>query len=301
MRVATSQLQQNAVASMLDQQAQLNNTQQQISTGKRVLAPSDDPSASARILSLNQSISTTQQYLRNADTATSRLSLEDTALSGASDVLQRVRELAVQANNGTLNATDRANIAVEVRQLLAQLQGLANAKDASGEYLFAGFRANTQPFTDNGAGVYSYNGDQGQREVQIGPNRKVEVGDSGASVFVNLPVTAGGMQDIFTTLDQFATSLSANSVNQNIITDVDTALNSVLTARSKVGVRLNVIQDQTDTNNGYLVQMKGTLSGVQDVDYADATSRLNQQLLALQAAQQSYVKVQGLSLFNFLR
>lgn len=301
MRVATSQLNQNAVVAMLDQQSKLNNVQQQIATGKRVLTPADDPAASARILSLNQAIDLTKQYLRNSDSATTRLDLEETALTGSEDVLQRVRELAIQANNATLTATDRSSIGLEVRQLLSQLQGLANSKDASGEFLFAGFRVNTQPFTDDGNGVYSYNGDQGQRQVQVGPNRVVDVGDSGASVFVNLPLTAGGLQDIFTTLEAFATNLEANVANPDIIADIDTALNKVLTVRSNVGVRLNVIQGQTDTNNGYLLQMKQALSGVQDVDYADAISQLNQQTVALQAAQQSYVKVQGLSLFNYLR
>ena len=301
MRIATSQIHQSAVTAMLEQQTQLNHTQQQLSTGKRMLTPADDPAAAARILSLNQSIDTTEQYQRNTDGARSRLTLEESTLSGAGDILQRVRELAVQGNNGSRSAADRSAIAAEVRQLSSQLQGLANTKDASGDYMFAGFQANTQPFTDNGGGTIVYNGDQGVKQVQIGPQRFVEVGDSGASVFMNLPASGGGQQDIFSTLNNFAAAMEANVPSSATITDIDAGLDSILTTRAKIGARLNALDSQTDINSGYVVQLKSALSSVEDLDYADAISRFNQQMQALQAAQSSYAKVQGLSLFNYLR
>ncbi len=301
MRVSTSQITDNAVTSMQDLQAQLAKTQQQLSTGKRVLTPADDPSASARILSLNQTISLTQQYQRNTNVAQTRLNLEDTTLSGASDILQRVRELAVQANNGTMSASDRSAIATEVTQLTQQLQGLANTTDASGEYLFAGFKANTSPFTANGSGTIVYNGDQGSRLLQIGPQRQIEVGDSGASVFMNIPASAGGVQSVFDTLNKFVSDLNANTASPSTITDIDAAANTLLTTRAKVGARLNAIDSQNGINTSYLTQTQGALSDVQNIDYAGAISKLNQQTLALQAAQSSYTKIQGLSLFNYLR
>jgi flagellar hook-associated protein 3 FlgL len=301
MRIATSQITDNAVSAMQDLQAQLAKTQQQLSTGKRVLTPADDPSAAASILSLNQSVSLTQQYLRNSKVAQTRLSLEDTSLSGASDILQRVHELAVQANNGTMSAADRRAIAAEVSQLAQQLQGLGNTTDASGDYLFAGFKSTTQPFTDNGAGSIVYNGDQGTRSLQIGPQRQVEVGDSGASVFMTIPASAGGVQSVFDTLNKFVSDLNANTPSPSAITDIDAAMNNVLTVRAKVGARLNAIDSQNSINNSYVTETQSALSKVQDLDYASAISSFNQQNLALQAAQNSYTKVQGLSLFNYIR
>ncbi len=301
MRIATSQITDNAVTSMQDVQAQIAKTQQQLSSGKRVLTPADDPSAAASILSLNQTISLTQQYQRNTNVAQARLNLEDTTLSGASDVLQRVRELAVQANNGTTSASDRNAIAAEVTQLSQQLQGLANTKDASGEYLFAGFKAGTQPFTDNGGGTIVYNGDQGSRLLQIGPQRQLEVGDSGSSVFMNIPASAGGVQSVFDTINTFISNLNTNTPSQSTITDIDSALNNQLTVRAKVGARLNAIDSQNSINADYLLQTQSALSKIQDVDYTSAISMLNQQTVALQAAQSSYTKIQGLSLFNYIR
>lgn len=301
MRIATSQITDNAIGTMQDLQSQLAKTQQQLSTGKRVLTPADDPSAAASILSLNQSVSLTQQYLRNGTVAQTRLGLEETTLSGAGDILQRVRELAVQANNGTMSANDRTAIAAEVSQLTKQLQGLGNATDASGDYLFAGFKSTTQPFTDNGSGTITYNGDQGTRLLQIGPQRQVEVGDSGASVFMTVPAAAGGVQSVFDTLNKFVSDLNANTASPATITDIDAAMKNLLTVRAKVGARLNAIDSQNNINNGYLTQTQGALAKVENVDYASAISAFNQQNLALQAAQNSYTKIQGLSLFNYIR
>ncbi len=301
MRIATSQITDNAVTSRQELQPQLAKTQQQLSSGKRVLTPADDPSAAASILSLNQTISLTKQYQRNSSAAQTRLNLEETTLSGASDILQRVRELAIQANNGTMSASDRGAIAAEVTQLSQQLQGLANTTDAGGEYLFAGFKADTQPFTANGAGVITYNGDQGTRLLQIGPQRQIEVGDSGSSVFMNIPASSGGVQSVFDTLNKFVSDLNANTPSTSTITDLDSATKNLLTVRAKVGARLNAIDSQNSINTGYLTQTQSALSGVQDLDYASAISKLNQQSLALQAAQSSCTKIQGLSLFNYIR
>ena len=115
MRISTSWIFQQGVNAMLDQQTALAKTQQQLATGKSILAPSDDPSASTRVLELDQLIDTSQQYQRNSDYAETRLKLEETVLTQVGDVLQRVRELAVRANNGPLSAGDRNAIAVEIR------------------------------------------------------------------------------------------------------------------------------------------------------------------------------------------
>jgi flagellar hook-associated protein 3 FlgL len=301
MRISTSQMTDNAVASMQDTQAQIAKTQQQLSTGLRVLTPADDPSAAASILSLNQSISITQQYQTNSSAAQASLNLEDSTLSSANDIMQTIRGLAVQALNGTMSASDRSAIATQVTQLTQQLQGLANTTNASGVYMFAGYSANTQPFTANGSGSIVYNGDQGTTSVQIGPQRQIAVGDPGSSVFMNIPASGGGVQSVFDTLNKFVSDLNANTPSQSTITDIDSASNKLLTVRATVGSRLNAIDNQNNVNANYLTQMQTSLSSVHDVNYASAISSLNQQSMALQAAQSSYTKIQGLSLFNYLR
>ena len=300
MRISTSQMQQLGVDAMLKQQSTLSRTQQQLATGRRILSPSDDPVAAARVLDLNQTLEQAQQYNRNAQVVEQRLRLEEAVLENATDVIQRAYELSIQANNATVDAEARAGIAVEIGQLLEGMLGLANTKDANNEYLFGGLKRSTQPVTDNGAGVFTYNGDQGQRQLQVGPSRQVADGDSGFYVFMDVPDTNGGVQDIFTTLQSFKSDLEANTPNGETIDNLRLALDRILSVRADVGARMNAVDVEVNVNEAQALQVETTLSDVQDLDYAEAVARLNLQLAGLQAAQQSYVRIQGLSLFNYL-
>jgi flagellar hook-associated protein 3 FlgL len=184
MRISTSQVFQSALGQILQQQYQIARTQQQLSSGKRILAPSDDPAGSATLLGLQQSLGITRQYQQNIAMARTGLNQEESTLASVTDMLDRVRELAVQANNSVLSDSDRRSIATELRQDLDHLLGLANTRDSNGEYIFAGYQARVQPFSVDAAGEYVYSGDGGQRFLQVGPSRQVAVNDSGLDVFV---------------------------------------------------------------------------------------------------------------------
>jgi flagellar hook-associated protein 3 FlgL len=302
MRISTSLLHQQGVATILDNQAAVAKTQLQLSTGRRIVQPSDDPTGSMQAMGLKQLLAEAAQYGKNADAARARLELEETALAQAGDILQRVRELAVRGLNGTLGAAERDGIAIEVRQRLTDLLAVANTRDANGEFLFSGFYKGTaEAFVDNGGGSFAYNGDQGQRQLQISRSRQVAVGDHGADVFLNIPASGGGTQSAFVTLQALASDLEANSPTQASLNDIDRALENILGVRASVGARLNAVESQQAAYESLQLTVEGQLSDVQDLDYAEAVSRLNRQMLALQAAQQTYTNVQGLSLFDFLR
>jgi len=301
MRISTAMLHQRAVDVMLDKQAELSKTEVQLASGKRVLTPSDDPAAMVRTLDLSEAASKLGQYQRNADAATARLTQEETALEGVGNLLQRVRELAVQASNGTMSAADRASIATEVRQHLDGFLQLANTRDANGEYLFAGFKTDTPPYSHDGVGNFSYQGDLGQRRLQVGDSREVAVGDAGPAIFDNLPANAGGTTGIGSILYDLATTLEAGNADTNALADLDSALGQVLDTRAAIGARLGAVDDQYQANEAFQVAVAEVRSSLEDLDYAEAISRYNQQLVALQAAQQSYAKVQGLSLFDYIR
>lgn len=300
MRISTQMMQRLAVSSILDRQSALSQTQQQLASGRRILTPSEDPAASSQALTNNQRLSITHQFQTNADRALSRLNAEETVLVAVGDSLQRIRELAVQGNSGALGQDGRDAIAAEVWQRLDELVDLANSKDGSGEYIFSGFQANTQPFVDNGSGTYTYQGDQGQRKLQISPTRQTATSDSGFALFVDIPHSGGGTQDIFKTVYDFATALNNNTPLGSVLDDIDTAMDRVFSVRAEIGGRVNAIDSQKNINEQYTVQLNGLLSEIQDLDYAEAIGRLNLQLSGLQAAQQSFQKIQSLSLFNFL-
>lgn len=186
-RISTQQVFSSGLDRLQDLNGSLNQTQQQVSSGKKVLNPSDDPVAAARILKLNQEVSQIDQFQRANDLAQNRLEQEESSLSQMTDALQRVRELTVQAGNGTLSSDDRASIAAELRERLEQMASTANTRDASGEYIFSGFKGNTQAFSQSPSGNWIYQGDEGQRQLEIDAGVKVAINDTGKDLFVDVP------------------------------------------------------------------------------------------------------------------
>ena len=183
MRISTSTIYDTGVAGMqTHQQAQLS-LQQHVSSGLRVLTAGDDPVAAAAILNIKQAQALNSQYDANGGTATNSLSLEESALSDLTTLLQNVKTQAVYAGSGGLNNGDRATLAMQLQQTYQDLIGIANRTDGTGQYLFAGYRSATTPFTENGPGNVAYNGDAGQRQVQIDENTLVAINDTGDAVF----------------------------------------------------------------------------------------------------------------------
>ncbi|MDX5297459.1 MAG: flagellar hook-associated protein FlgL, partial [Gammaproteobacteria bacterium] len=149
MRISTQQIFGNGVSSMQKLSAQQQMTQQQIASGKRVLNPADDPAAATRILQMTDEIARIEQFKKNVDSVDNRLKQEDATLGSITDVLTRVRELAIQSGDGALSAEDRKFIAAELRQRLEQMAGLMNTRDATGEYIFAGHQGGKPAFAQD--------------------------------------------------------------------------------------------------------------------------------------------------------
>ena len=304
MRISTSWAQQTAVNSILDQQSRLNQTQMQLSTGKKILTPSDDPVAAARSLDLNQGIKQTEQYQSNINVARQRLGLEDGVLQNATEVLHKIKELGVQGLNATNSPSDRIIIATEMESLNEHLVSLANTRNANGEYLFSGFKSATPAFSKNTVtGGYTYAGDSNQRTLQIGENRQIADGDPGTNVFgtpTNSLPAAGSSVNIFEAIDRFAADMKSNTPNSASLDDISSALNKILTVEASVGARLNALDNQEEISADFVLNMKTVLSATEDLDYAEAISKFNQQTVSLQAAQQAFTQVKKLSLFNYL-
>jgi flagellar hook-associated protein 3 FlgL len=294
---------------MLDQQSRMQQTQLQLATGKKLLSPSDDPAAAARIIDLNQSLKQTEQYQSNINTARHRLTMEEGVLDNATEILQRIHELGVQALTGTNTASSRSAAATEMEALNQQLLNIANTKNANGEYMFSGFKSNTQPFSPDASnpGAYAYAGDANSRSIQIDNTRQIADGDPGASVF-GIPTGAtpavvpapGSINNVFEAISKFATDLKANIANTASLGDISRSLDKVVTTRASIGARLNALDNQEEINSDSILNTKTVLSATEDLDYAEAISRFSEQQLSLQAAQQTFTQVKKLSLFNYL-
>ncbi len=182
MRVTQNLDQTQFLAALQSLESGINQTQNQMSSGKQFTTASQNPTAAGAVNNYTQALAQSQQYATNASSAQTNLNTEDNALTQLQNQLQSLRDLALEAGNGALSNTDRSAIATQAVQIQNSLLSLANTTNGNGEYIFSGFAAQTQPFTISAAGA-TYNGDQGQRQIQIAAGQTVADGDNGNTVF----------------------------------------------------------------------------------------------------------------------
>lgn len=190
MRISTASMFNQGLQSMMQRQAELARTQEQMSTGRRFTHAAQDPSAAAAAQGLDHALASLEQFESNAGHLERRLGMQENALSDAGDQLIRARELVIRANTPTLSGEDRKLIAVELRQLRAEMISIGNRGDGSGRALFAGTRDGVVPFADNG-GVVSYAGNSGSNEVEVAPGLSLDDTDPGNALFMQVPTGDG--------------------------------------------------------------------------------------------------------------
>ena len=246
-RISSQQIFSGGINRLQELNSSLNQTQEQISTGKRVNKPSDDPVAAARILKLDQELSRIETYQRNAGLAENRLQQEESALASSVDVIQRIRELTVQAGNGSLSPNDRKSISSEMKERIGQLANIANTRDASGEYIFSGFQGSTAAFGKDASGSWVYQGDEGQRVLEIDDGVTVPISDHGKGIYSSVPAAVFAESDpgnaAAARIDGIQVindgALSAVSPDDITIT-VDTVAGTVSAVNSRTGDPLTV-------------------------------------------------------------
>ncbi|QGZ39251.1 flagellar hook-associated protein 3 FlgL [Pseudoduganella flava] len=181
-RISTNMIYDRGVTQLSTLQSNLLRTQLQLSTGRRVLTPADDPVASARSLEVTQSQQMNEQFSLNRQTARSSLDQVDTVLQSVGDVYTDIQDTLLQAGNPALSPADREALAVDLEASMKDLLGLANTADGTGNYLFSGYKSTTLPFALTASGA-TYYGDQGQRELRVGATRTLPISASGSEVF----------------------------------------------------------------------------------------------------------------------
>ncbi len=186
MRVSTMQMFRMGSQSIVELNSQNQRTQEQISTGKKLIRPSDDPVAATRVLQVNSDINASKQYQDNIGAARNRLGIADGVLDGITDVLQRVRDLTLSANNGSTTYQDRLYYAREIETRVEELASLLNTKDTSNNYLFSGYNTTQLPFVTAADGGYIYQGDQSEREVNIAAGTDISISVDGYSLFASI-------------------------------------------------------------------------------------------------------------------
>ena len=193
MRVSTNQIYDAGALGIQQNHSALFKLNNQLSTGRRVLTPQDDPVAAAQALVVTQSKEVNQQYLNNQGQAKHQMALVDSHMSSIVNLLNNVREKVIQAGNAALTQPDRAAIAAEVDERLSELVGIANSDNGVGEYLFSGYSGNVRPFgidtskepvSPSIAPPFAYSGDDGERLLQVSSSRQMSISVSGSELFM---------------------------------------------------------------------------------------------------------------------
>ncbi len=309
MRISTQLLFETGANRIGDLQNRLQKTQEQIASGRRILTPSDDPVAATRALDVTQTQSINNQYAVNRQYAKNTLGQVEGTLAGVTSLMQDVKTTIIAAGNGTLSDTERGFMASELNGRLEQLLGLANSRDAMGNYLFSGFQSNTAAFAQTvppAAPGVDYNGDSGVQKLQVDATRQMAINTPGSTIFQGGVLGAGTNTDVFKTITELVTLLNTSGTATLATglaaanTNIDSALDNVLTVRASVGARLQELDALDNVGEDRNLQYSQILSELQDLDYTEALTQLSMQQITLEAAQKSFVKTSGLSLFNFI-
>jgi len=271
MKISTQLMFDKASQQMSQVQSGLAKSQAELAQGKQVLNPSDAPDQAATIQRLKSILSRQDSFQAGLNTVKARLEGEDSTLKSVNDLIVRSKEIVIQANNDSLSPSDRKALGTELQALRDQMLSLANTRDSNGNYLFSGSRVSQAAFS--------------------GPAGTTD--DKG--------VTSGA--GFFQVMDDLVYSVS-NSDRTGMsrsISELDTLQQGIGLAQANVGSNLRVIDQQTSVIENTVLNLKTTLSNVEDLDYASAITKMNQQMLSLEAAQSSFAKMSQMNLFNFIK
>ena len=307
MKISTHLMFDRASHQMSSAQTNLAKSQAQLAQGKQIINPSDAPDQASAVQRLKSILSRQDSYQTALNTVQNRLQGEDSTLSSVSDLLIRAKEIAVQANNDTLSPDNRKALGVELQGLRDQMLSLANTKDTSGNYLFAGSKVTQPPFVAVVGGSPQYVGDQTRMNVMVGENRSMPINRTGTDAFVpiNRTLPDGKIQGVgfFNVMDDLITGVNTSDrpKMQGGLGELDGLLSGLSMARANIGSGLKGIEQQTSVIEDTVLNLKTTLSSVEDLDYASAITKMNQQMLSLEAAQSSFAKISQLNLFNYIK
>ncbi|EUJ10713.1 flagellar hook-associated protein 3 [Methylophilaceae bacterium 11] len=304
MRISTNTLFDSGIQKITGLQSDQARLQGQISTGKRFTTPSDDPVAAARVLEISQQKEMNATYANVRTVAKTNLETIEANLTNITNLMVAAQSTLVGAGNGAYSNLERSFVATDLKNSLEALVGMANGKDAYGNYLFSGFKSETAPFTANTTGA-TYNGDSNVQQLQVDSQRLMDVSVSGSQLFL-----ANG-NDVFATLNDIVNLLNtpitdattqANFSNglATAITKMQSSVDNIMNVRASVGSKLNELDNLDISGQDRDLQYASSLSDIQDLDYAEALSEFSKNQTIMEAAQKSFSSTAQLSLFDFI-
>jgi flagellar hook-associated protein 3 FlgL len=308
MRVSTLMMYQQNMRGITNSQSEWLKYGEQMSTGKRVNRASDDPVAASQAVVLSQAQAQNSQFATARTFATQRVSMEENTLAQVTSAIQSAQEKIVYAGNGTLSDDDRASLATDLQGIRDQLLNLANSQDGNGRYIFAGYKTETAPFTDDG----TYVGGSENVAQQVDASRSMVIGHTGDKIFDSLTSNAkpGTDSNLFEMLDSAIAALNtpvsddedaqalASAAIDKTNRGLSNSLNNVLSVRAELGTQLNELDKLDALGDDRALSQTQQMSNLVDVDWNETISNYVMQQTALQASYKAFSDMQGMSLFQ---
>ncbi len=318
MRISTQMMYEQNMRGVTNAQSEWLRYGEQMSTGKRVNRPSDDPIAASQAVVLSQAQAQNSQYALARTFATQKISLEENVLTQVTTAIQSAQEKIVYAGNGTLSDDDRASLATDLQGIRDQILNLANSTDGNGRYIFAGYKTEAAPYTDT-AGTVTYGGGDKAVTQNVDAARTMVIGHTGDQVFNHITsnakpeptaedgTTPDSETDLFKMLD---TAIAALNKPAAELTDTEkdaidktnrglnNSLNNVLTVRAELGTQLSELDKLDSLGSDRALGQSQQMSSLVDVDWNATISSYTMQQAALQASYKAFTDMQGMSLFQ---
>lgn len=304
MRITNNMLSNNMLNNISSNLVRMDKYQNQLSTGKKIQFPSDEPVVAARALKLRTDVSEVEQFQKNTKDATSWLDITENTLSSMNDIMQRVRELTVQASNGTNTPSDMQKISQEVKQLQTQMYHLGNATYA-GRYIFSGYKTDTK-LIDETTGNYAINVNNTEDiNYEIGIGDSININVPGGELFQvgGGNAVAGAKGSLFKCFDDVLTAMDKgdNAELTKQLKEIDNNMDNVTKIRSDVGARQNRIELTDNRLQNDNINFTKLMSDNEDVDMAETIMNLKNEENVYRASLSGGARIIQTSLVDFLR
>ncbi len=283
-RLSTSQMIQNGLVGIYQNQAAMAEAQNAIVSGVR---NDMTPVEEAQALSYKLSVSTNTQNNANIDAITPRLESQEIALTSLDELTKQLTELGMKAGNGVVSDLDKAMYKGEFEALRTSIMSQLNSKDPFGEYQFSGFSSRVEPFDAS----LNYQGDDSVSKIRIGNMTTVELNIPGSSFVTD------NLKNVFSKFDAY---FSGGSFDKSVLGDISKTQDDILNQITKVGTRYNTMALLKEYNQDSIDSATARLAQLEDVDYAKAMSDFTNAQNALQASLKTQVVMQNLSMFNYI-
>ena len=306
MKISSNQYYEVLTKQLAKQQESIGELQTQLATGKKTAVPSSDIESSLEGLSIKSVLQRQSAYETNLSYVKDRLTIEESVVTSFQDYVYRLKDLAITASSGTFSDEDIGFMKAEAEGVLEELISLSNSRDSQNSYLFSGTATNVQPFQKQADGSIAYKGNSAELNVQVNSGYEVQINSSGINLVGQVERITGGNSknlDIFAVTKDFIAALGTNTKTDisRSIDEFDELGNQVGGQIANLGIRQNLLEERLEIIEEKKTVYEQLLSNIEDTDYSEAITSLSSDMLALEAAQNTFAKVTQMSLFNFLR